>query len=100
MYTYVGNNDTVTNITIPAVLLSQVRAVSLYHVCTINMQTIGLSLLSYSSPTDDAEPTGSVIVEARYEKDYTVVEIIAISIAPLAALLIIFLPVSIILNKL
>ena len=41
---------------------------------------MGSSLLSYSSPTDDAEPTGSVIVEAHYEKDYTEAGIIALSI--------------------
>ena len=34
------------------------------------MQTVGLSLLSYSSPTDDAESTGSVMVEAHY---YTII---------------------------
>ena len=44
---------------------------------TINVQTVGLSLLSYSSPTDDGEPTGSVIVEAHYAHDYTTIEIIA-----------------------
>ena len=43
---------------------------------TINVQTVGLSLLSYSSPTDDGEPTGSVIVEAHYGHDYTTIGII------------------------
>ena len=38
---------------------------------TIDVQTVGLSLLSYSSPTD-AKPTGSVIVEVLYDNiDYT-----------------------------
>ena len=32
------------------------------------MQTVGLSLLRYSSPTD-AEPIGSVTVEALYARD-------------------------------
>ena len=83
MHIHIGNNDTnVTDITIPAVLLSQVRAVSFtdrFVSCVV--QTVGLSLLSYSSPTDDAEPTGSVIVEAHYVNDYATIMLIVIGCA-------------------
>ena len=80
MCIHIGNDDAnVIDITIPAVLLSQVRAVSFtdrFVSCICVVQTVGLSLLSYSYPTDDAEPIGSVIVEAHYETEVTTIEII------------------------
>ena len=42
---------------------------------------MGLSLLSYSSSTDDAEPTGSVIVEAHYVDNYATIMLIVIGCA-------------------
>ena len=50
------------------------------HAYTIIVQTVGLSLLSYSSPTD-AKPTGSVIVEAHYVDDYATIMLIVIGCA-------------------
>ena len=82
-YTHsIGNDTNVTDITIPAVLLSQVRTANSRstHVFFINIQTVGLSLLSYSSPTD-AEPTGSVVVEAHYVDDYAKIMLIVIGCA-------------------
>ena len=46
---------------------------------TINVQTVGLSLLSYSSPSD-AEPTGSIVMEAHNVDDYATIMLIVIMI--------------------
>ena len=43
-----------------------------------NVQSLAVTLLNYSTPTTDVEPTGSVIVEAHYANDYAIIMLIVV----------------------
>lgn len=60
----------------------------------IELQSLGQKLLKYSSPTDEAEPFGLVVVEAHYGQDYTMIVLIGIACGGFLILSIIVILVS------
>ena len=92
------NSTNITDITIPAVLLSKVRTVnstsSYIHIMhCFNVQSLGAMLVNYSSPTD-AEPIGSVIVRVHYADDYAIPMLIVVGCGGLLILTMIICLVS------